>query len=198
MARTQVRTYDPRPRDVPGFSDARMLGRLPRIPPSPPRPLPGTSADHLFWGWIATVVGSGLAWFLVFHLVSGSGLPAVVATPLLIAGGLTLFWAWWWRWPRAFQARKIEELRHGYTTLTWVFGGVGPRADGRFRHNENRIPWDYRGIWVLASDGRVLSAPDPSVEPPGFFPSPNRPGSYELWTGSAWYGTYRDGAELHG
>jgi len=124
--------------------------------------------------------------------VSDSGLPAVVATPLLLAGGLTLFWAWWWRWPQAFQQRKLEELAHGYTTLTWVFGGVGPRADGRFAHNQNRIPWDYRGTWVLATDGRVLSAPDPSVEPPGFYPSPNRPRSLELWTGSAWYGAYRD------
>ena len=140
------------------------------------------------------MVGSGVAWWVVADLFAGSGLPGVVWGPLVLGSGLLWFWCSFWRWPRAHAERKLAELACGYTTLTWVFGGVTPTVDRRFRGTDSRVPWDYRGVWVLSGDGRVLSVPDPSVEPPGFFPSPNRPRSYELWTGSAWYGLYREPA----
>jgi hypothetical protein len=56
-----------------------------------------------------------------------------------------------------------------------------------------RAAWDYSGAWVLdGTTGAVRSVPDPEREAPGFYPSPNRPGALELWTGAAWAGRYRD------
>ncbi|WP_158630709.1 hypothetical protein [Nocardioides daphniae] len=37
----------------------------------------------------------------------------------------------------------------------------------------------------------MVSPPDPSVLPPGHYPSPNRPGQLEMWTGAAWMYDYR-------
>lgn len=61
----------------------------------------------------------------------------------------------------------------------------------RFSSTNGRVDWDYSGLWVLADDGRVKRAPDVTVEPPGFYPSPNRPRQYELWTGTTWAAQYR-------
>jgi hypothetical protein len=77
--------------------------------------------------------------------------------------------------------RNLEELEHGYTTLTLRRPGLG------------RAAWDYSGAWVLdGTTGAVRSVPDPEREPPGFYPSPHRPGALELWTGAQWAGRYRD------
>ena len=44
----------------------------------------------------------------------------------------------------------------------------------------------YLGLWRLGRGGRVLREPDRSVPPPGFYPSPYRPGLLQLWDGPGW------------
>jgi hypothetical protein len=47
-------------------------------------------------------------------------------------------------------------------------------------------------LWVLdGSTGAVVSPPVADADPPGLYPSPNRPGAMELWTGVVWSGNYR-------
>lgn len=88
--------------------------------------------------------------------------------------------------------RKLEEIAHGYTTLKLDFGGFWLGEGRRWPHFGHRPPWDYSGLWVLdGTHGAVLSKPDRGVEPPGLYPSPNRPGAMELWTGVVWSGNYR-------
>lgn len=87
--------------------------------------------------------------------------------------------------------RALEELRHGYTTLVLKVGLFRSSPGMRFSSTNGRVGWDYFGVWVLATDGSVKSAPDRRVEPPGFYPSPHPPGEYELWTGTAWAAQYR-------
>ena len=51
--------------------------------------------------------------------------------------------------------------------------------------------WDFRGIWVLAGSGKVRSTPDRTVDPPGLYPSPERPGQLQVWTGMIWARKFR-------
>ncbi|WP_104434533.1 hypothetical protein [Kineococcus xinjiangensis] len=94
------------------------------------------------------------------------------------------------RWWKAVGRRKIEELQHGYTTLTITFGQFHNGGGSHVRDTDAGPPWDYSGTWVLHRDGRVKSAPQPGYDPPGLYPSPVRRGAYELWTGASWTGHY--------
>ena len=89
----------------------------------------------------------------------------------------------------------MDELAAGYTTVTLKFGAftmLRRRRPTGLEAEVLRVPWDYSGIWVLDSKtGQPLQSPSPAALPPGFYPSPNRPGSFELWTGAAWAGTYQ-------
>lgn len=92
-----------------------------------------------------------------------------------------------------FRRVLLSELAVGYVTNTfhqglfWFVDGPGPRVGNPV------VGWVWHGVWVLDSSGRVVSEPDPEVEPPGFYPSPNRAGSLELWTGSQWIGVHPKG-----
>ena len=44
----------------------------------------------------------------------------------------------------------------------------------------------HHGLWRLARDGRVLRAPDRTVPPPGWYPSPYFPGVLQYWDGPGW------------
>ena len=89
-------------------------------------------------------------------------------------------------------ARQLQELEHGYTTITLTFGIFWAGGLRRRRDFGNRIPWDYRGAWVLDQrTGEVLTRPDRSVAAPGLYPSVSRPGTYEVWTGVVWSGIHR-------
>lgn len=181
-----------RPRDVPGFAHALADGRLPRIPTTPPRLLPGITADRAFWRWMGLCVGAAvLCCVLATEAVPRLGLPTVWEGLLTLGTGLSVLAVWLQAW-RGFGARNLRELEHGYTTLVLTFGGLTSIGDGRADDVDGRLPLDYSGIWVLGNDGRVISAPDRTMEPPGFYPSPNEPGRFELWTGCAWAGQYRD------
>ena len=183
--------HGPRPRDVAGFAHALADGKLPRVPRTPPRLLPGITADRAFWRWIGVCVGAGALWFVTATQgIPRLGLSALWAGLLMLGSGLTVFSLWLQAW-RGFGALNARELEHGYTTLVLTLGGltsIGSRDESGHSHT----PWDYSGIWVLGNDGRVLSPPDPSKEPPGFYPSPHEPGRFELWTGCAWSGQVRD------
>ncbi len=165
---------------------------LPVVPPHPPRLLPGRTADQEFWLWLGKAVSSAVALVVVGEVVERlDRVPG--GTAVVLPLGLLWFWAVFFRWFRAVGRRKLAELAEGYTTLTFVFGSLVRYPYRRHRYgDESRVPWDYRGLWVLGSDGRVKSAPDATVEPPGFYPSPNRPGAWELWTGATWAGQFRE------
>lgn len=84
----------------------------------------------------------------------------------------------------------LEELTAGYTTLPLALGafwGVNNRRVG-LNYAE---PWDFRGVWVLDGRGGVRSAPDREVDPPGLYPSPQRPGQLQVWTGTVWARKFR-------
>ena len=86
----------------------------------------------------------------------------------------------------------VEELAHGYTTLKLEFGGFWVGEGRRWPQFGHRPPWDYSALWLLdGSTGAVISEPVADADPPGLYPSPNRPEALELWTGVVWSGNYR-------
>lgn len=183
----------PLPREVPGYDRARSLGLTPQVPTQPPSLLPGSTAHAAFWGWLRTLGLLAAGWLVVMVVLGrlGGG-TAVVAVRLLLLGvGLLGFYLLFVRGRARVGRRVEEELTAGYTTLQLQFGGFGvTRQRSRPRHTY-REPWDHAGTWVLDPSGRPLREPDRTVDPPGFYPSPNRPGELELWTGSAWGSSWR-------
>lgn len=179
---------------MPGFESALRSGLLPAVPAPPPAPppapLPGRSAQaafRVFLGELAAIVALGL---LLVAVAGRVGLSQGWTSVLVLVAGLVGFLLALYRWQRVGQ-HYLAELEHGYTTLVLQFGGFA-LGDGRRRPGlGRRVPWNYAGIWVFTPSGEVLSAPEPGVEPPGFYPSPNRPGAFELWTGAVWAGEYR-------
>jgi hypothetical protein len=162
------------PRDVPGFTAHN-------VPPTAPALLPGASAQVEFRRFLFKSVAVVVSVLLILDAAPHVGLGSAGTSVVVLAAGLVALWLIVQLFAQAGE-RNLEELEHGYTTLTLRRPGLG-----------RWVPWDYSGVWVL--DGRtggVRSAPDPAHEPPGFYPSPNRPGALELWTGAAWAGRYRD------
>lgn len=155
--------------------------------------LPGRAASRWFNRWLLTsavVVGAVL---LTLEIIPRLGVGAGVEAALTLAAGLaglaTIF-----RNLGRVGDRKLEEVAAGYTTLTLQFGDFWIGEGRRWPRFGHRAPWDYSGVWVLdGTTGAVESAPDRSVDPPGFYPSPNRPGALELWTGVVWSGHYLQG-----
>lgn len=187
-----TRTAQRRPRDVPGYAEALASGRVHPVPAAPPPLLPGPSASRMF-GYVLVAIAVWIAAFFgVFALVRN-----VTAHPggtrIAIMVPLALVWfAVAVRMLRLVGDRNVQELAHGYTTIRLTFGGFFGSWRRWTSPQEQRMPWDYSGLWVL--DGRtggVLSRPDPRVDPPGYFPSPHRAGALELWTGAAWSGDFR-------
>jgi hypothetical protein len=151
---------------------------------------PGRSAQaavRVFVGELAVIVAVGLA---VIALAGRTELSQGAISVVVLVTGLAGFLVVLMRW-RRIGPLQLAELEQGYTTLAVQFGGF-VLGDGRRRPGlGRRLPWDYAGVWVLDSSGQVLSAPEPGVEGPGFYPSPTRPGSLELWTGATWAGQFR-------
>ena len=185
-----------RPRDVDGFAEAVAAGLVPRVPREPPRVLPGPTAHQVFRAFLIKSAVSIAAVFLLLELPPRVGLPQDVSTLFAGLAGFVVLGVIYFRFWGDVGRRSVEELKVGYTTFVMQFGSFW-WGGGRSGEVENRIPWDYRGSWVLDGTGqRVVSAPDPNVDPPGFYPSPNRPDAFELWTGAAWLGRYRDRSPL--
>jgi hypothetical protein len=156
-----------------------------RAPASAPALLPGPSAQAEFRRFLLKGVGVVVAVLLIVDTAPHVGLGSAGVSIVVLAAGLAALWLILQLFAQVGD-RNLEELAHGYTTLTLRFGGFwggeGQRRPGMGR----RAPWDYSGV------GAVRSVPDPEREPPGFYPSPNRPGALELWTGAVWAGRYRD------
>lgn len=149
------------------------LGLTPRVPPTPPALvcppsykgiLPAAVAGLL--GIVVTVVTTQV-WALVVTL----GLFGLIIVRVVI-----------------MQRRERLEVAAGYRLVNWRAGTWGRDPDRRFTVGTGMAaaPWDLRGLWFLDEKGQVLAPPDPSVLPPGKYPSPNKPGQLEMWTGTAW------------
>lgn len=181
---------EPRPRDVAAFRRAESARVLPARPASPPavevdpsahralRDL-GVTASVAVVADVATVLLTAedgrLPWASVV-IVLGVGGAGIVAIAIATK-----------RWGRAVMA----EVLRGYTTTTFRMGGfwIARPPDGPWTLNQ--IHWDFGGTWVLRPDGTVVSTPSDDLDPPGLYPSPNRPDALELWTGRQWSGYFR-------
>ena len=183
-----ARWGDPRPRDVAGFTQAATAGELPVVPPTPPRLMAGASANRAFNLFLIKLVGAAVG--VVVAMRIATSVHSTWANVVVIGLGLAAFWLML-HWLAAVGRRNFEEFKRGYTTLVLQYGMFRSTRDLRWWVTNWRIPWDYSGLWVLRDDGGVVSAPSSDREPPGFYPSPHRPGWYELWTGCAWAGQYQ-------
>ncbi len=181
------------PPAIDGYRDAERRGLLPVVPDSAPTPLPGPGAGRLarrtMWGIVGIFVAMLVLVRTVPPALDAVDTSSAIAAPLLLACGLGMG-AWVLRAWRRTGRRNIDELRHGYTTLTLTAGGFWLTLNPRWAANSQRtVGWDYRGVWVLAEDGTVKQSPDHSVLPPGPYPS-RRPGYFELWSGRRWTGDH--------
>lgn len=182
--------FSPRPRDVPGFAEAVAAGRTPARPAQPPTVLPGTTAHQALvrCGWV--LAGAVVLFLGSFAFGPENGGQATVGEVALMLGatavGTTAVVAAIGRFRRVLLA----ELAAGYVTTTflqgsfWLVSRPGPKV------GNDVVGWDWDGVWVLTSGGSVVSSPDSGVDPPGFYPSPHRPGELELWTGFQWLGVH--------
>lgn len=161
------------------------------MPVTPPALLPGRSAGREFNLWLATTGAVVVAVLVALEVVPAVGVGTWGASALTLAVGL-IGLALIMRNLGRVGDRKLEEIAHGYTTLKLEFGGFWLGEGRRWPRFGHRAPWDYSGLWVLdGATGAVESEPDREVDPPGLYPSPNRPGALELWTGVVWSGHYR-------
>ena len=159
-------------------------------PAEPPALLPGPSAHRLFNRWMATSAVLVAATLLLLAIAPGIGVDGWGQDALILGAGLAALAVVMLRLGRVGD-RKLEEIHAGYTTLTLEFGLFWFGENRRWPRSGHRAPWDYAGLWVLdGASGAVLSEPDRRAVPPGMYPSPNRPGAMELWTGAVWSGHY--------
>jgi hypothetical protein len=181
-----------RPHDVDGFARAVAAGLVPHIPPEPPRVLPGPTTQQVFRTFLVKSGVTLAVVLLLVELVPRIGLPTAVSGLLVLALGLFGLGAIFFRFWGGVGRRNVLEFERGYTTFVMQYGGFWWGEGRRWEGVGRRAPWDYSGLWVLDGAGRqVVSAPDLNVDPPGFYPSPNRRGALELWTGVVWSGRYR-------
>lgn len=141
---------------------------------------------------LAAVGGTTLVVLAGLAVLGGD--PSVGRTVLVGATCLVLLVvvAGLWHW---LGRAALTELQRGYTTTTLVFGSYGLPVLRRYLSYGDRPPWDYVGVWRVGpvADGEV---PDPSHDPPGFYPSPTRDGQFELWSGQVWVGVFRAPGDL--
>lgn len=182
-----------RPREVPGYAAAAADGRLPTVPSAPPALTAGGTADHAFKIFLLQGGAAVAVLLVLIEVVQRVGLGTTAVGLLILALSALLVVALHLLWQRVGRA-VLDELAHGYTTLTFTYVSFRPPRDRGWYETDWRVPWDYTGVWVLRPDGRVLSAPRSDVEPPGFFPSPNRVGEFELWSGVGWTGQFATGS----
>jgi hypothetical protein len=161
------------------------------VPAAPPALLRGVSAARLFNRFLLRGAGVVAAVLVIVEVASRSGLGSTASSVVTLAAGLLGFAAILALLGQVGD-RKLDELAHGYTTLQLEFGGFWVGEGRRWPRFGHRPPWDYSGVWVLdGSTGAVISEPNPDADAPGLYPSPNRPGAMELWTGVVWSGNYR-------
>lgn len=188
----------PRPRDVPGFAEATAAGVTPARPSRPPSLLPGTTSHQALVRCGVVLAGAALLVAAAIALGPENGGQATVPALAMMLGATAVGIAAVVVAIRRFRRVLLAELAAGYVTTTfhqglfWVVNSPGPTW------GNDVVGWVWDGVWVLTSAGSVVSGPDPNVDPPGLYPSPNRPGQLELWTGSQWTGVHVDAAATPG
>jgi len=171
------------PRTVPGFERAVELGLTPHVPAQPPTSVTSNSRH-----FVLAIVGTAFGFLVVVLLLAQGGAPPW-ALGVLSAVALLMIERLFARLRRIMWA----EITAGYCRIDYMVMLFSRDPEYRFPANRMRgAPWDLRGLWRLADDGSVVVEPDRSVLPPGLYPSPNRPGQLELWTGSAWAYRYEE------
>lgn len=141
--------------------------------------------------WIISIPVTGVAFAVAYNVIGhvAAGHHGLRSFLLFLASGGALVFVV--HGLNRVGYRNVEELDHGYTTTKVASGSYFQTLSFRRSRQAGRVEWDYSGIWVLDVTGGVISAPDHRTDPPGYYPSPNRPGEFELWTGHAWAGDYR-------
>ncbi|WP_242624802.1 hypothetical protein [Krasilnikovia cinnamomea] len=176
------------PREVPGYAEAFAAGRIRQVPATPPRLAVFPTARAVLQTHIAVAVIGILAMVMIAKIIgwlTGEGAVFGVAMGLLS----TLAFVMYFRRGTRIGERLIAEFRHGYCTFELSLGGFWIGGHGNW--GEMGPGWDFRSLWLLdGSTGAVKRSPVPGGDPPGMYPSPHRPGQWELWTGSQWYGIY--------
>jgi hypothetical protein len=186
----QRRSLRPLPSDVEGYAAAVAAGLTPARPSTPPDITGRPTARNAFRQLATTfavAVAPAVLWtvLLADERIGGKG-GAIAYVAILVIAYFVV------RVP-LHRCRDIllEELQAGYTTRTFTQGLFWiPRGPGRSMKGDDVIGWIWDGLWVLDVHGNVVSAPDRSIDPPGLYPSPHRPGQLELWTGCQWAGVY--------
>lgn len=175
----------PPPNRVHGFDEARGRRLLPEVPGSPPPLLPGLTAGQLANRTIVGLVAAFIGFFVLasagIPVLRGLGVPRFLATLSVGVSGAVALGVLAWAW-RGVGEKNLLEFQRGYTTLTLTYGTFWLTRGPRWR----MIPWDYRGLWQFTGDGRLRSAPDTGVLPPGLYPSSIVPGGWECWSGAEW------------
>lgn len=174
------------PRNVPGYIQAQAAGQLAAVPPAPPGLVSRPSAQEMFRNVALAGFGAVLVFPVSYRIMAHFGTPPVVAFVILLLGTSLAMWGLLRMLARVGD-QALREFRQGYTTLTFEFGGFW-FGEGRFRLSSGlRAPWDYSALWQLdGASGAVRRAPFGTGDPPGMYPSPSRPGCWELWTGVLW------------
>jgi hypothetical protein len=173
------------PRDVEGFSVALSAGLLPATPTQPPNPV---TINSRRWLLCVAVVFMVLLYVMIKSFdtaISSSATKGTLslAVFVVLASGMSVQ-----------RFLLMREINAGYCRIDTMVLGVLWDPEKRFtahRYGVRGAPWDVRGLWKLDDHGAPVRKPDFSVLPPGHYPSPNRPGSFEYWTGAAWMYRYR-------
>lgn len=182
----------PWPRDVQGYAEAVTAGRTPARPSRPPSLLPGKTAHRALVECGFVLCGAAVLVAIAVSLGPESGGQLSVGQLATVLGATLVGVVALAKALGRFRRRLLTELAAGYVTTTftqgtfWFADRPGPRV------GNDVVGWLWDGVWVLDPSGRVVSAPRPEVGPPGFWPSPNRPGRLGLWTGAQWIGVRPD------
>ncbi|HZK04969.1 MAG TPA: hypothetical protein VFC82_03880 [Actinomycetaceae bacterium] len=178
-------TREVRPHEVPGYFEARAAGLLPEVRQVPPaltvRPTSRAAFAPVPWLAISIIfLPLALDRLLAQVIPEWMAVPVMLATALALATGVAVQL-------RRVGRQSLAEFRRGYTTLPFTIGTPWFSLKPGGWLTGFRIGWDHRTHWHL--DGRTgvpVAAPTVAGDPPGLYPSPHRPGAFELWTGSEW------------
>lgn len=163
----------PRPSEMPAHALAVGTGLVRRVPATPPERIPGPSAAEV-------AQRSGMRALLGMTVVVGAFTLHTSAWTALL---LVAFCCWSMTLFPTLGNRLLDELAHGYTTLVFTQGTF-------WFSRESWVTWDFSAVWKYTKNG--VEPPTPgAVDPPGLYPSPDRPGRWQVWTGHQWSGTHR-------